>query len=517
MRTHTKFPPSQASAGTESRRLIRVARSVAGEVTLRLAVAATLSLAACSASVREAVRVDDPATPIDVGPPRPLFDAPGLPLAATGAPLRASAVEGEWRTLRGDGGRSGTRLAPGIITPTMAWSAHVGIQGYLNTPLLGGDVVYASSQGDMHDMPDPSDGFYALDARTGAQRWFYATNEDVNGAMLTDTLVIGGTDDGTLYAVDRATGELAWSVELSNTLNQAPTALGTRLLVGDEDGVDVLDASTGRFIERFRGGADGWDARGGFAVAGGAVIRSAASCRVFGYDADEGDVAWEALACPTGEEATSVRNYSVPTLVGSMTLLATPHGDPYGLFHVTLSLRSSRTGEALWDAPLERVDRALGMYDGAGGFEMSYFAVTPWVMGGLVWMPMITAPYLVGLDVGTGDLAAAAQLPSCSGRQFASIVGVPSRGYLPRHEGTLYAFSPTTGQLAWAYRLGVRSQWGTAQPATPSNTGYSDGYCYGAPYDGTGLFATPSIGEDGTLFVGTGEGYIVALRDASWR
>ncbi len=103
-----------------------------------------------------------------------------------------------------------------------------------------GDTVYMGSVG-CYTSPSigNSDALFALDAATGAQRWLYRTRSTeqfksgarpfyqdfgfLNGPLLVDAsdgaggtrrLVVGPSKDGTIYALDPASGALVWSYSL---------------------------------------------------------------------------------------------------------------------------------------------------------------------------------------------------------------------------------------------------------------------------------------------------------------
>src|SRR5690606_22957574 len=87
-----------------------------------------------------------------------------------------------WPTFHGDARRHGATAAPAIDHPRMRWAARVGIQGWLNSPLVMGKTVLVPSSGKLHNAPDPEDGLHALDLRTGKRIWFTPTGDDANGA-----------------------------------------------------------------------------------------------------------------------------------------------------------------------------------------------------------------------------------------------------------------------------------------------------------------------------------------------
>ncbi len=441
------------------------------------------------------------------------FDAGEVPYASNGAPLRGPAVHGEWRMHLGAEHRSGTRLAPGIVTPRVRWSAEVGIQGYANSPLVTRDRVFATSQGSTHNQTDPEDGFYAIDRSDGSRVWFHPTNEDVNGGLLTDDFVIGGTDDGTLYAIDRDEGRLAWQAELGVPLYHAPLEWGRQLWVLGGDTIYALDPRNGSELGRTTIDGTAWEGRGALASDGEQLYFTTVNGAVGALDAN-GEVQWTvAIGDPDGNGGYTTHTYAPPVVLGERLLVTAPDLASYGSFQLRVALVSSVTGRSDWDLPSHSGLRALDGSAQPGMFyEMPFYAASAWLMSGRVWVPVLAADATVALDLSTGEAAAAFATRSCSSRQFPSIVGVPSRGYHARHDGTLLAFVPATGDVSWGLQLGTHSSAGTSvPPASARNRAAS--YCEGYPYDGSGLFSSPAIGEDGVLFVGTGDGWIYAIDD----
>ncbi len=455
-------------------------------------------------------------------PPSAPFETDDLPTGGDGYPLRAAAVEGDWSTYRGNAERTGTRLAPGIVRPRIAWSAEVGIQGYANTPLVDEQTVYVTSQGDSHNVADSDDGFYAIDRESGQRRWAYATNEDINGASLTDEFVIGGADDGTLYAVRRTDGTLAWQTELGDLLTHGPLVVGDRLYVHGQEHVTMLDARTGQGLARVPGSSAGWEPRGGLAARGETIFRTAEERRVDAIA--DGDRLWgiglsDAEAESWGWSAT----FSPPMVVGGAVVVAAPSYVDYESASIRIGLIDADNGDVLWSiAAEEHIGAPMMTSDFAIAYDQHHFASLPWLMNGMLYHPQVSNPYLVAFSLASGRAVNAVELPDCRCRQFPSIVGVPSRGYFPRHDGALYAFTPATGTHAWAIQLGRHAEAGQAASMVGLSSdpyGYGGGYeeyCAGEPYDSTALFATPAIGNDGTLYVGTGDGWLYAIVDDDW-
>lgn len=444
--------------------------------------------------------------------PDSAFNPMGLPIGATGAPLRGVPVEGEWTMHLGNQERTGTRLAPGITEPIIRWTASVGIQGYANTPLVGSDYIFASSQGSLHNQSDADDGFYAIDPQDGSRAWFYSTNEDVNGASLTDDYVVGGTDDGTLYAIERATGEKAWEIELSSPLRHGPLVDGNTLRVQLERGFVEIDARDGRTLQRSSGEPDGYDVRGTLAQSGDDVYRASRACSVEAYE--DGDNAWARTTCtPSSEDWRRAAIYAPPTIIGGALIVLAPEEMDYEVSHTSLAVINREDGSEVWmaepEAPLP------GDPPSNPSYEQAFLAASAWVMNGVVFVPRVSAADVLGYDLASGDVRLRVDMQDCRTRQFASIVGVPSRGYYARHDGRLYSFVPATGEVAWAMSLQYAATAAIVQTQGLSWAG-NNGYCSADPWDGSALFATPALGEDGTLYVGSGEGTLYAIEDANW-
>jgi outer membrane protein assembly factor BamB len=441
-----------------------------------------------------------------------VFDAQGLPTGAAGAPLRAIAVEGDWATHLGNAERTGTRLAPGIEEPVIRWSAEVGIQGYANTPLVDDERVYVSSQGSLHNQGDSEDGFYAIDAIDGSHVWFYPTNEDINGSSLTADFVVGGSDDGTLYAIGRTTGEREWEIELGSPIHHGPLVDGDVLRVQLESGFMNVNARDGRTLHRSSGEPDSYDVRGSLSGSGADTYRVARACSLAAYSGDS--ESWSRTTCtPSSEEWQRASVYGPAVVIGGALLTLTPISFDYEGTSLSLGLYERDGGAELWT-----VDSEAHLRDdttSSPSYDSSHMAASPWLMNGVVFVPRVQHSDLVGFDLATGQARLRVWMPDCRARQFASIVGVPSIGYYARHDGHIYAFRPLTGEIAWTMSL----QYHATASVIPTNrlswTG-DRAYCSGDPWDGSPLFSTPAIGTDGTLYVGSGEGWLYAIEDTGW-
>jgi outer membrane protein assembly factor BamB len=81
---------------------------------------------------------------------------------------------------------------------------------------------------------------------TKRQQPFYAS------AAVTDTLVIAGSRDKRVCALDRKTGKEVWSFETRNKVDSSPVVVGQRVFAGSMDGnLYVLDLAKGNEVKRF--------------------------------------------------------------------------------------------------------------------------------------------------------------------------------------------------------------------------------------------------------------------------
>jgi outer membrane protein assembly factor BamB/serine/threonine protein kinase len=107
-----------------------------------------------------------------------------------------------------------------------------------------GPTVYVGSGSGFDDGT-----LYAVDAATGEQEWaFTRPNRGVSSSpTVVDGTVYVGSDDETLYAVEAATGSQQWAfAEPSNQLKSSPTVVnGTVYLGSHDETLYAVDAETG--------------------------------------------------------------------------------------------------------------------------------------------------------------------------------------------------------------------------------------------------------------------------------
>lgn len=185
------------------------------------------------------------------------------------APLRAQTTE--WR--RHGGSDANHRFAPlgrihrgnaGRLVLRRAFqTGSARLSGLLATPLVADGALY---------MTTPYNSLIAWDLRTGRERWRYehrlgafhsCCGPTNRGAALAGDVVLMGTLDARLVALDAGTGAVRWEVEDSDpdsayAITMAPLAAGGSVIVGASGAeyatrgrLTAYDVRTGRRLWRF--------------------------------------------------------------------------------------------------------------------------------------------------------------------------------------------------------------------------------------------------------------------------
>lgn len=189
---------------------------------------------------------------------------------------------------------------------------------FISSPTVVNGVVFIGS-GDQQ--------VYALDARTGALKWSFATGDVVHAApaVANNTVYIGSWDRN-LYALDAATGKEKWRYTTGNDttiynqigLASSPAVAGGMVFVGGRDGkFHAVNQKTGEPV---------WthDNRGGWTIASPAVRDG-----VVYFPTSDG-TRFKALEAATGAVKFDLQNkavsFSSPALVGEVAFYGTSDG-----------------------------------------------------------------------------------------------------------------------------------------------------------------------------------------------
>jgi len=150
-------------------------------------------------------------------------------------------------SVAGNGSKTGNLWALSSSNGSVAWSfspERVGGRStdIFSSPLVAGSLVIFGCD----------DRFvYALDRATGQLAWKFQTEDMVhdNAGTLAGDLVLIGSFDGWMYALNVRDGLLAWKFKTRKKLNTAPAVADGRAYFGAEDGnLYVVSLSDGKQI-----------------------------------------------------------------------------------------------------------------------------------------------------------------------------------------------------------------------------------------------------------------------------
>lgn len=388
-----------------------------------------------------------------------------------------------WPTFQGDAFRLGHR--PGDLTePKVDWSTYIGIQSWLNNPIIVGDLAVVGSSGKTWNEPDELDGIYAVELTTGITRWFLPTKDDANGVALARCTVIATSDDGHVRGVNVNTGELIWDHVVGTKVYTNPLVIGQTAWIGDSNGlVTAIDISTGspRWTHLLPGGI-----RGGLTGNGDIIIAASQTGNVHALSLS-GDLNWK-------RQVQGV--YAAPTILGDRVLLSFIRDTTYETPAViALDLA---TGDTVWEA-----SNGKGLKGGWANIRASV-AISE---ARAFWAEAYT-DRVVALSTVTGAVEWSAPTGRCFFKQWGSPVVLGDLVIVGRMDGGLHAHDVMTGSLEWTLSLADHEHVGLVETR-------STGSCEHKLLKGFAVLSTPAIAGDGMLVVGTEEGYLYGIRNAA--
>lgn len=477
---------------------LRSCGALFGACVLAAACGGAPDVAARNAGTRTAAPTgpEPPSTATVIEVPR-VAPPPKAPPASTpedpGAAAALAAGEG-WLQFQGNAARTGATNRPAITKPRVVWKAKVGVMSWLNTPLvLGSSLVIVPSSGTTHNSPDPQDGVYGLDLKTGKQVFFVHTDRDANGVAALGDRVFVTADDGNLYAIDTQSGKLAWKKRGAGKMYSNPLVIRTAdkslVVVGDSTGaVRAFDADKG---------AEAWKVQLSGAVRGGV---SSDGVSLFAAS-EKGDVT---ALTPNGKTVWKIRGTRPPFDTGPAVPLEV-YAAPVVVQNL-LVVPFAR--DTYYDTP------ALVAYDVASGKERWRAKGGEGNFGNLRSSPAVAGDKLVFSEPYSGDIAAVriadggfvyrSTLGPCYFPQWASPVIVGATAYVPRFDGSVYAVQAATGKSLWEVYIGDSRNTGPGRTA-------SGGSCDWEVAGGSSIYSSLALANDGTIIAGTGEGFVYAI------
>lgn len=242
---------------------------------------------------------------------------------------------------------------------------------------------------------------HALNARTGAEAWRFRTGPDmdlpwgnegwdyfISSPALAGDAVLVGAGDGTLYALDAATGRVLWQYATEGRIRSSPAVADGTVYVGSADGsLHAVALATGERVWRF-------DAEG----------RSLASAD-FGFD--------------------------------RRTIMSSPAVDADGVYV------GSRDGH------LYAVDRATGQERWRFDHDVSWVISSPAIADGVVYTGSSDGLFVQAVDAASGEELWRTPTEL---NVFASPAVVNGALYVGTFTGAILGLDPATGEEVWRYR-----------------------------------------------------------------
>ena len=425
------------------------------------------------------------AAPIAADFLRGLGDAPDTEVGAS----CTNAADG-WPTFQGNAARTGCAFGVDPVRePVVKWSAEIGIQAWLNNPVIADGLVIVGTAGSTRGVRDDLDGIVALRLQDGAVQWRVGASGDVNGVSVAAGTVVATGDEGKVWGINATNGKVKWVFETETLVFTNPLIVAGRAIVGDAEGVLwALDIEDGSVM---------WQVllsnaiRGGAASDGQLIFAAAESGGVVAVDL-EGRVVWERDVAPSGSAAaTSVRILAAPTVVGDTVV-------------ISIIEEGSLTGPAL-----VALDKYVGTERWRGfdvvGTGWSNLRNSPALIGReLIFAGSLTTG-LQAVDAASGSGLWALETPVLCDVQWASAVAVGDVIVFPRATGSLVGVDGLSRQVLWQLALTDDEPEFQSTDCTVGNTAVPT----------TPLHATPAIAPDGTIVVGSLGGWIYAITDAA--
>lgn len=402
----------------------------------------------------------------------------------------------EWTTFQGGAARTGCVSTRLITSPEIMWHTETGILGWRNNPVIEDGAIFVGSAGVVQFAPDRRDGIYSLDLATGAQRWFYTTELDVNSVAVSNGVVVGTGDEGRIWALSAREGTLLWTDDLQVGVFGDPLFFGDLVIIGDGAGlITAYNVSSGNRI---------WQRSVDGAVRGGA---SSDGERIYvaGEQGDllvltgGGEIVWRVDVQGRGPGAEDAKIFAAPTITDTMVIVALVRTDIFG--EPALLALDKASGAELW-----RATDAAGIKT-----QWANIRSSPAVAGDYIIFGEGYSKDLVVVDMATGDTAWSTPVGDFCYPHWPSVAVDNGVAYLARHDGGLYAIDLTTREAAWSIYLGDADGTGAFPPE------FADGgFCNWGPQNGFSILSSPAVSPEGVIVVGTLQGQMMAIGDSDW-
>lgn len=286
---------------------------------------------------------------------------------------------------------------------------------------------------------------YALDRETGDVQWQYDAGSSIGSSpAIAAGLAIVATRDGRIHGVETADGRRRWSTEpvveqpfpwgheSGDIYLSSPVVAGTALFVGRPDGtVARLDLGSGniRWTTRTEGRV-----RSSPAYAGGVVYAGSADGSVYALDAASGTIIWR---FDTDGRSLESKNFGYDR----RTIQSSP------------AIDSATVYIGARDGFIYAIDRTSGKERWRYDHKISWVNASPALGHGLVFAASSDGHFIQALEAATGRERW--RVPTL-GTAWPSPALVGETLYTTEGPGVLYSIQARQGTLNWQYQAPAR-------------------------------------------------------------
>jgi eukaryotic-like serine/threonine-protein kinase len=420
----------------------------------------------------------------------------------------STALASEPVEFRADARHTGIYQGSGVpVLHGVKWKFHTGAAVLSSPAVADGSVYFGSSD---HN-------FYALDARTGAQRWKFASKGRItSSAALAAGVVYFGSFDGTFYALDAASGKARWKFATAGERRfsgrhlhgadpagevmpdpfdfflSSPAVAAATVYFGSGDGnVYALDSASGALRWKFHTGNV---VHASPAVEKGTVYVGSWDSYFYALDAATGQPRWR---FKTGEDP------KISNQVGIQSSAVVADGVVYfGCRDSNLYALDAASGTKLWSYPTQ------------GSWVIS----SPAVRDGKVYFATSDSGLLIALDAKSG-----AQVFQQSFKHWPFFSSPALAGpllYIGSHAGKVLAINTQDGTVTWTFATDGEQKNGarfTKRDGTPDYEAAFTDFFYDDLIIGTdrmmsvgAVLSSPVVDGD-TLYFGSTDGELYAI------
>ena len=401
----------------------------------------------------------------------------------------------EWHTFQSNNARTGLVNRPEIHSPQIAWKTYIGIQGYLNNSIIVSNNIFVGSSGSEHNASDSLDGIYCLNKENGSIIWHFKTLSDACGVAYANNNIYTTGDDGYLRCINASTGLEKWSIKREGEVYSQPLIMNNTVIIGDESGtILMVNKNNGKIIVEKKI-ADS-NIRGGLSSDGKYMYAAFVEGKIVCLDL-KGNSVWESTPEFHGEHGEDFKSiYGAPTIAGNQLIVPFVRSTYYDMPAVYAFNKTN--GKLLWKA----TDN--GYKPLHGNIRSSVAVSNDAIFYGSPYSNTLT---ILGLK--DGKLVNEIPMGEATDPHWSSPVITNNTLYLGRYDGGLNAIDVEKQEVIWQLFLGDHN----AIEKRPKE--YGNHNMRYAPRKDTifSVFSTPSIDKNGNIYVGSGEGWLYAIKN----